>query len=115
MLSALAAAERDEPECHTHGVGLKESARSGLSNHPPRTRWLLLVVAIVVPVGIAAAHVRHVAPARHVAHARHVVVRYLSGGLLQKERDQLSPLVRQLALQAERSARIWIAPGRWSR
>ena len=94
MLSALAAAERDEPECHTHGVGLKESARSGLSNHPPRTRWLLLAVAIVVPVGIAAAHARHVAPARHVAHAKHVVVQYLSGGLSQKERHQLNPFVR---------------------
>jgi hypothetical protein len=54
----------------------------------------LLAVAIVVPVGLAAAHARHVAPARHVAHARHVVVQYLSGGLSQKERYQLNLFVR---------------------
>jgi hypothetical protein len=57
------------------------STRGGI----PRTRWLLLAAAIAVPVGIAAAH------------ARHIVVEYLSGGVSHKERDQLSPLVRPFA------------------
>ena len=53
----------------------------------------MLAAAIAVSVGVAAAHAKHGADARN-AHARGVVVRYLSGGLSQKERDQLGPFVR---------------------
>ncbi|MGH3138279.1 MAG: hypothetical protein ACRDQE_00960, partial [Gaiellales bacterium] len=75
-------------------MGLKKWARSGLSHHAPRARWLLLAAAIAVSVGVAAAHASHVAGARQVAQSKHVVVHYLSGGLSQKEREQLSPFVR---------------------
>lgn len=71
--------------------------RSWLAHHAPRTRWLLLAVAIAVSVGVAAARAAHGAHPRHEAHARGVVVRYLSGGLSQKEREQLSPYVRPFA------------------
>jgi hypothetical protein len=47
-----------------------------------------------VSVGVASAHAKHDPHARHAADARGVIVRYLSGGLSQEERDQLSPLVR---------------------
>jgi len=86
---------RDEPEWHTRGVGLGNCVRSWLAHHAPRTRWLLLAVAIAVSVGVAAARATHGAHARHGG--RGVVVRYLSGDLSQTERDQLSPFVRPFA------------------
>ncbi|MGH3141028.1 MAG: hypothetical protein ACRDQE_14965, partial [Gaiellales bacterium] len=61
-------------------------------------RWLLLAAAIAVSVGVAAAHASHVAGARHVAQSKHVVVQYLSGGLSQKEREQLNTLAPHLVL-----------------
>lgn len=87
-----------EPECHTRGVGLRNSARSWLAHHAPRTRWLLLAAAVAVLLGVAAARANHGAHARHVAHARVVVVHYLSGGLSQMERDQLNTLAPHLVL-----------------
>jgi hypothetical protein len=75
-------------------VGLKRT----LSRHAPRTGWLLLAVAIAVPVGIAAAHARHATPTRHGLRARHIAVHYLSRGLSQTERGQLGPVVAQETL-----------------